>query len=100
MEPLVSFLRIKAAVPGLGDNVADLDRLRRAAAEQLDGVEPRVLYPRLAGLAEAFRRAGFTGTAVINHLPEGPEIVDFLPGSPSAPVAVALDLGTTHLEAT
>jgi uncharacterized 2Fe-2S/4Fe-4S cluster protein (DUF4445 family) len=100
MEALVSFLQIKAVVPGLGDNVADLDRLRRAAAEQLNGVEPRVAYPRLAGLAEAFRAAGFAGTAVVNQPPEGPELVDFLAGSAAGPLAVALDLGTTHLEAT
>lgn len=99
MEPLVSFLQIRAAAPGLGDNVADLDRLRRAVAEQLGGVEPRVAYPRLTGLAQAFRAAGFNGTAVINHLPEGPELVDFLVGPAAGPLAVALDLGTTHLEA-
>ena len=100
MAPLVSFIKIAAAPPGLGDNVADLDRLRRAAAEQLGGVEPRVAYPRLAPVAKSFRAAAFTGTAVVNHLTEGPELVDFLAGAPAGPLAVALDLGTTHLEAT
>jgi uncharacterized 2Fe-2S/4Fe-4S cluster protein (DUF4445 family) len=100
MEPLVSFLQIKATPPGLGDNVADLDRLRRAAAEQLGGVEPRVPYPALARLAGAFRAAGFAGTAVVNHLPEGPVLADFLADPAGNPTGVALDLGTTHLEAT
>lgn len=100
MEPLVSFLSITAPPPRLGDNGGDLDRLRRAAAEQLGGVEPRVAWPRLAALAKAFRAAGFAGTAVVNRLPEGPELVDFLAGPVAGPVAVALDLGTTHLEAT
>jgi len=100
MEPLVTFLAITASPPRLGDNIADLDRLRRAAAEQLQGVEPRVVWARSASVAAAFRAAGFVGTAVINHPPEGPELVDFLPDPPTGLVAMALDLGTTHLEAT
>ena len=100
MEPLVSFLAITATPPRLGNNTADLDRLRRAAAEQLEGSEPRVPWSRSAQVAVAFRAAGFAGTAVVNHLAHGIELVDFLPGEVSGPVVMALDLGTTHLEAT
>ncbi|NTV12937.1 MAG: ATP-binding protein [Desulfobulbaceae bacterium] len=100
MEPLVSFLEIKANPPHLGDNTADLDRLRRAVAEQLGGREPRVAWSRTAPVAAAFRAAGFGGTAVLNHLAAGVELVDFLPGLATSPLAMALDLGTTHLEAT
>jgi len=100
MEPLVSFLTITAMPPSLGDNTADLDRLRRAVAEHLGGIEPRVAWSRVAPVAAAFRAAGFAGTAVVNHLTAGIELVDFLPGKAAGPVVMALDLGTTHLEAT
>ncbi len=100
MEPLVRFIDIKAVPPSLGDNIADLDRLRRGLAEQLGGVEPRVAWRRIVAFAQAFRREGFAGTAVVNCLEAGPELVDILPGPASGPVGLALDLGTTHLEAT
>jgi uncharacterized 2Fe-2S/4Fe-4S cluster protein (DUF4445 family) len=98
MEPLVRFIGIKAVPPSLRDNTADLDRLRRNVAEKLDGVEPLVAWRRSAELARAFRAAGFAGTAVVNQLRTGPELVDFLPRQDSGPVGLALDLGTTHLE--
>ncbi len=98
MEPLVRFIEIKAVPPSLKDNTADLDRLRRSVAEKLDGVEPLVTWRRSNVLARAFRSAGFAGTAVVNQLRTGPELVDFLPARAPGPIGLALDLGTTHLE--
>jgi uncharacterized 2Fe-2S/4Fe-4S cluster protein (DUF4445 family) len=100
MQPLVELYEIEVEGPSLQDNTADLDRLRRAVAGKLSGREPVVPYRCLARVAENFRQAGFAGGAVINHLPRGPELVDFVV-KPSEPlVGMALDLGTTHLEAT
>jgi uncharacterized 2Fe-2S/4Fe-4S cluster protein (DUF4445 family) len=99
MEPLVIFVEIKAPPPSLLDNTADLDRLRRAVAEKLGGREPRVAWHRICQLAQTFRQAGFAGLAVVNQLPAGPELVDFLASPGPGPVGLALDLGTTHLEA-
>ncbi|MFN2366208.1 MAG: ASKHA domain-containing protein [Desulfurivibrionaceae bacterium] len=99
MQPLVELYEIDAEQPSLNDNTGDLDRLRRVVAEQLSGHEPVVPYGCLARVAKAFRQAGFVGGAVVNKLPSGPELVDFV-ASPANPlVGMALDLGTTHLEA-
>jgi len=59
-----------------------------------------VPFARLAAVAAAFRAAAFKGAAVVNDLESGPELVDFLPARPRCLPAVALDLGTTLLEAT
>lgn len=101
--PLVLRVPVTAEPPSLQDNTADLDRLRAAIVRSL----PRPLSERalsipfqaMAGLGRRFRGAGFTGHAVLNVLRDRVEIVDFI--EESEPVAgVALDLGTTHLEAT
>jgi len=99
MEPLVRLIRVIADPPSLQDNTGDLDRLQRVLAPRLSGVAPRVPYGRLAAVATAFRQAGFQGAAVVNDLPTGPELVDFLADPPQILPAVALDLGTTQLEA-
>jgi len=98
-KAIVEFIRVEAPPPSLEDNTADLDRLRRRVTEELGGREPAVAYSRTAFLANGFRQAGFAGSAVVNHLPTGPELVDFLPGPSTFPAGMALDLGTTHLEA-
>ncbi|MDH4321758.1 MAG: ASKHA domain-containing protein [Desulfobulbaceae bacterium] len=100
MKPLVQLLAVEAAPPSLQDNTGDLDRLKKALAPQLDGQQPTVPFARVTAVAEAFRRAGFKGTAVVNDLLAGPELVDFLAAPPKVLAGVALDLGTTHLEAT
>ncbi|HDK43339.1 MAG TPA: DUF4445 domain-containing protein [Desulfobacteraceae bacterium] len=102
-SPLVQCLVISAPAPSLEDNTADLDRLKRAAAAVLqEGGERRPLSvpcARVGPVAAAFRAAGFRGAVVVNMLPSCIEIVDFLPAmAPVLPV-MALDLGTTHLEA-
>jgi len=99
MKPLVSYIQVTAAPPSLQDNTGDLDRLKKALASALKGQTPLTPLPRLSKVAQRFRQAGFSGTAIINHLPTGPEIVDFLSTAPHVLPAMALDLGTTHLEA-
>jgi len=54
---------------------------------------------RMAPIARSFRQAGFKGTALIARLDTGVQLIDFLPAAPGILPAIALDLGTTHLEA-
>ncbi|MBU0483102.1 MAG: DUF4445 domain-containing protein [Proteobacteria bacterium] len=99
MNSIVQLINVKAAPPSLNDNTADLDRLKKVLAEQLAGVLPIVPFSRLAKVATRFRDAGFAGMAVVNDLPGGPQLVDFMAEPPAVLPAMALDLGTTHLEA-
>jgi uncharacterized 2Fe-2S/4Fe-4S cluster protein (DUF4445 family) len=92
--PIVSVVQVEAETPSLADNTGDLDRLKRCLAGAV--VAP---LPFLARVTAGFRQAGFKGWAVINNLPGGRELVDFLPARPEVLPAMALDLGTTHLEA-
>jgi len=96
---LVRLLPVKAAAPSLKDNTADLDRLKRALRPQL--ADRPLLLPttRLAHLARNFRRHDFAGVAVGLELDHGLELIDFLAAPPAMVVGMALDLGTTHLEA-
>jgi len=100
MQPLVELYEIAVEGPSLKDNTGDLDRLRRAIAERFSsGCEPTVPYSCMGRVAVNFRRAGFSGRAVVNLLPSGPELVDFIEPPSAHIVGMALDLGTTHLEA-
>jgi uncharacterized 2Fe-2S/4Fe-4S cluster protein (DUF4445 family) len=96
--PLVRLITIEAAPPSLKDNTGDLDRLQRALAGSLS-TQLRVPFSRLTKIAGRFREAGFRGVAVVNELPGQAELVDFLPEAPPQLPLMALDLGTTHLEA-
>jgi uncharacterized 2Fe-2S/4Fe-4S cluster protein (DUF4445 family) len=98
-QPLVQLFAIEAEPPSLRDNTADLDRLKKYLRRHLPGCQLVTPYNRMARLAESFRQAGFMGTVVVNSLPYGVELVDFLPDRPALLPAMALDLGTTHLEA-
>ncbi|MGV1099753.1 ASKHA domain-containing protein [Thiovibrio sp. JS02] len=97
--PIVRVIPVEASPPSLRDNTGDIDRLKKALLPSLDGVSPLVPYPRLAPVATAFRAAGFQGLALLNDMPGGPLLVDFLPAAPRIVAGMALDLGTTHLEA-
>lgn len=99
LNPLVRAVAVVAPHPSLGDNTGDLDRLKKALAPHLNGVLPMVPYQRLSKVAERFRAAGFSGTAVVNDVTGSPVLVDFLPQLPAVLAGMALDLGTTHLEA-
>ncbi len=99
MQACVTLYQVETDIPSLHDNRGDLDRLRKALAMKLSGRTPVVPFQQLAHVAEKFRESGFKGTAVINHLPHGPELIDFFPTHPNVLPGMALDLGTTHLEA-
>ncbi len=103
-HPLATVVRVEAAEPSLEDNTADLDRLKAALRPllppELGERELEIPFACMAGVAAAFRGAGFAGYAILNILPWRLELVDFLPAGPENLPALALDLGTTHLEAT
>ena len=98
-QPLVQLIPVEAVEPSLQDNTGDLDRLRKALSVPLHGRRPFIALASMEAVARGFRQASFKGLAVINELPVGPELVDFLPKAPTCLPAMALDLGTTHLEA-
>ncbi|HIJ78668.1 MAG: ASKHA domain-containing protein [Desulfobulbaceae bacterium] len=99
MNAIVSALAVEVLPPSLKDNTGDLDRLKKGLAAQLAGQMPLVPFSRLAKVADRFRAAGFKGAAIVNDLAGGCELVDFLAEVPPVLPAMALDLGTTHLEA-
>lgn len=103
VRTLAALIRVNAEKPSLQDNTADLDRLKAAISQSLPQscAEYRLCIPFscMTGVASGFRKAGFTGYAVVNQLEGQLDIVDFLPDKPEHLTAVALDLGSTHLEA-
>jgi uncharacterized 2Fe-2S/4Fe-4S cluster protein (DUF4445 family) len=99
MQSLVKLYEIETRPPSLGDNTGDLDRLAKALSRHLQDLKPIVPYNRIAPVAEAFRQSGFKGCAAVIHYPNGPQLVDFFAQAPEFLLGMALDLGTTHLEA-
>ncbi|MGW8161313.1 MAG: ASKHA domain-containing protein, partial [Desulfobulbales bacterium] len=99
MQSLVELYHIETIPPSLGDNTADLDRLKKVLIRELKGSNPVVPLHRIGPVAKAFRDAGFKGYAVVVEGPCGPQLVDFLAQQPEVVLGMALDLGTTHLEA-
>lgn len=99
--PLVRCVPLETSPPSLQENTADADRLKKALAGQFRQQEQELCIPfrSLSVVAGSFRAAGFRGAAVLNMLPTGTEIVDFLPVAPDVLPGLAIDLGTTHLEA-
>ncbi len=101
MKPIVCSVQVLAPLPGLHDNTADLDRLRQALLQILDDGSSLVIpYACMTSVARDFRAAGFGGFALLNNLEHGWELVGFFNEAPPVITAMALDLGTTHLEAT
>jgi uncharacterized 2Fe-2S/4Fe-4S cluster protein (DUF4445 family) len=96
-------LPLVAVPPSLADNTADLDRLKATLAaalpSELAGRSLRVPFACITTVAAAFRAAGFHGWAVVHCLPGQLELIDFLPEEPKLLLGLALDLGSTHLEA-
>jgi uncharacterized 2Fe-2S/4Fe-4S cluster protein (DUF4445 family) len=90
-------LPVAAAPPSLADNTADLDRLRAALPQT--GLPLRIPFACMAPLAAKFRAAGFKGWVIAHQLPGCLELADFLPEEPQLLLGAALDLGSTHLEA-
>jgi len=98
MQPFVFAIAVAATAPSLHDNTGDIDRLKKAVAAAT-GIAPRIPLRRIADIAANFRKSGFKGAAIINDLPAGAVLVDFVAEQPRMLPAMALDLGTTHLEA-
>ena len=103
-QPLVTEISVVTEPPSLQDNTADIDRLRIGARKKLPpALEARPLvvpFAAMAGLGRRFRQAGFGGNALVNVLPHELQLVDFHQEISVNIPAMALDLGTTHLEAT
>ncbi len=101
MKAIVITVQVEAIAPDLSDNTADLDRLQQALARKLqDGRSLSVPLRCMTSVARAFRDAGFRGYALLNNLETGWAVVAFSAEEPRVIAAMALDLGTTHLEAT
>lgn len=98
MPPIVKYITVNAPVPSLNDNLADIDRLKRALLTETAARPLSIPFAQVSNVAAAFRQAKFSGTAVINDLGERLELVDFVE-KPGPLAAMALDLGSTHLEA-
>ncbi|NOQ45194.1 MAG: DUF4445 domain-containing protein, partial [Desulfobulbaceae bacterium] len=102
--PVVRCVDIIAPEPSLQDNTADLDRLKKVLSPVVrNEFGSRLLnipFRYMKDVAASFREAGFRGSAVLNVLPGLIDIVDFPPAMPEMLPGMALDLGTTHLEAT
>ncbi|MBU1986386.1 MAG: [Fe-S]-binding protein, partial [Proteobacteria bacterium] len=100
MTPFVIAVPVTAEKPSLQDNTADLDRLRHALRAILPDTRPlEIPFARIVVLCRRFRQAEFSGVALVNDLPERWVLADFLAEMPAILPAMALDLGTTHLEA-
>jgi uncharacterized 2Fe-2S/4Fe-4S cluster protein (DUF4445 family) len=98
---LSSCFRVKTSAPSLVDNTADLDRLKKGLITRYPALKGSVQVPLACtgDVAARFRQAGFCGWAICNMLPHGAELVDFTEEQPKLLSGMALDLGTTHLEA-
>lgn len=94
---------IAAVPPSLADNTADLDRLKKTLLAtlppELVSWPLRVPFACMTKVAATFRLAEFQGWAVVHLLSGQLELIDFLPTEPTQLLGVALDLGSTHLEA-
>lgn len=98
MSAIVQLVSVRCSPPSLQDNSGDIDRLRRKVTEKC-GRQVYIPLAVMAHVAQALRQADFQGQAVLNDLPQGLVLVDFLARPPLQLPAMALDLGTTHLEA-
>ncbi|MBI4800455.1 MAG: DUF4445 domain-containing protein [Desulfarculus sp.] len=119
MEAGKHFLRLTP--PSLKDNTATVDRLARAR-RRLTGAWPQTPVKRLWPFAQVARAAGHQVTASVAPGPAGPVLVEVEPGDTTGQaipaevlarvaevpsqlwgqegLGVALDIGSTHLQAT
>jgi len=101
MNSIVCSVFVAATVPSLQDNTADLDRLQQELVTILgDNRSITTSYECMTSVAREFRAAGFTGYALLNNLESSWVVVGFSAEKPDIIAGMALDLGTTHLEAT
>lgn len=102
--PLVALIRVEAVQPSLHDNTADLDRLKAALTEslpaQLRSCSVHIPFACIVEIAASFRAADFTGYVIVHYEHDHLVLVDFVAEPPESLPVLALDLGSTHLEAT
>lgn len=102
--PLLIAISVTAESPSLSDNTADIDRLCQAVKKKLPqplgNRKITIPFQAIGSVAAGFRKAGFSGQALLSVLEERLELIDFVAEPGGGVFAVALDLGTTHLEAT
>lgn len=99
MRSIVQAVEVKASLPSLSDNTADLDRLKRSVRQATGQEFVTCPLPDMAGAAENFRAGGFKGAVVLRDIGSGLEIIEVFAHMPQKLPGMALDLGTTHLEA-
>ncbi len=98
MTSIVRLVAIQCSLPNLHDNTGDIDRIRKNVIRK--GFYPlRVPLECVAELSGNARRAHFQGVAVVNDMGDHYELIGFESGPPPILAGMALDLGTTHLEA-
>uniref|UniRef100_UPI0040573315 ASKHA domain-containing protein n=1 Tax=Candidatus Electrothrix sp. TaxID=2170559 RepID=UPI0040573315 len=101
--PVVFLVRVEATVPSLHDNTADLDRLKAALPdslpEQVRGSLIHIPFACAGRIATSFRGTGFIGYALLQYEQQRLVLVDFFARAPEILPVLALDLGSTHLEA-
>ena len=98
MTSIVRLIPVQCSQPSLHDNTGDIDRIRKNVIQK--GISPlRVPLSLCAELSQKIRQCGFAGVAMVNDMGEYYELVDFVGTAPAILVGMALDLGTTHLEA-
>lgn len=103
-DPAVRTFVLEIEPPSLADQTADLDRLRRALAQQHGIEELRADLGALRGLARTLRDADWKVAATLEmrdrvsgtYLP--PRLVDIRPAAvPSGAYGLAVDVGTTSV---
>ncbi len=98
MSSIVRLVAIQCTPPNLHDNTGDIDRIRKNVIQK--GFSPlRVPVQCISAVSAGFRAAGFQGMAVLNDMGDYFELVGFESKAPAVLAGMALDLGTTHLEA-
>jgi len=92
----VQMCRIDLERPGLGNNTADVERLKRGLSQALQGDEVDVPWRIWKDLPSVLRRCDFSVTALVFRHSDHWRVMDVLPDSPPKPkYALGVDLGTT-----
>jgi uncharacterized 2Fe-2S/4Fe-4S cluster protein (DUF4445 family) len=101
--PVTLSLQVAAPKPSLDDNRADLDRLktalRAALPEVLAHLPLHLPFTCMAQVAARWRKAGFQGWVLVHVGRHQLELFDFFSEQVQVLPVLALDLGSTHLEA-
>jgi uncharacterized 2Fe-2S/4Fe-4S cluster protein (DUF4445 family) len=101
--PVTISLQVAASKPSLDDNRADLDRLKTAVQSALPAdlhhLPLYLPFACMARLAARWRKAGFQGWVLLHLGRDHIELFDFFAEQVQPLPVMALDLGSTHLEA-